>query len=87
MDSELGQLYSRLGILDSDGNEKRIGWEELIFILSRQNYATAQQMEKEPARKVYRWMLLEIKRQQQIEIQIANQQLDQESLASLGDVE
>lgn len=40
-------------------------------------------MRNEPAVEVYKWMLLEIKRQQKIEHQLLEQQHNRESLQSL----
>ena len=81
MDDELDQYYDRLGIITPERTEARKATsEELIFILSQRNYQEAESMKREPALKVYKWMLLEIKRRQEIEMQLLNQRLDQESL-------
>ena len=81
MDDELVLYYDRLGIITPEGTkDRKTTPEELRFLLSQRNYQQAESMKHEPAIKIYKWMLHEIKRQQEIEMQLLNQQLDQESL-------
>ena len=80
MDDELDHYYDRLGIITPEGvKDRKTTSEELTFLLSRRNYQQAEAMKHEPAIKIYKWMLHEIKRQQEIEMQLLNQELDKES--------